>query len=241
MKLELVRSESFGTIMCDFYSNGTEFWMTREQIGDALGYTDPRVAITKIHQRHQGRLDKFSVVTKLVSTDGKAYETYLYSAKGIFEICRWSQQSKADSFMDWVWNILEGLRNGRLVIQNTALDGYMAMSEEDRAIAYFQSRKELKQLQPKAEMHDRFLSAENAQSMGVVAKALGIGPNKLFRFLRDQKILLDNNVPYQEFMKRGYFRVVEKTIQMGDREKNIPQTLVTSKGVDYIAKLLKEN
>lgn len=96
-------------------------------------------------------------------------------------------------------------------------------------------------LQPKAEMHDRFLSAENAQSMGVVAKALGIGPNKLFRFLRDQRILLNNNVPYQEFMKRGYFRVVEKTIQMGDREKNIPQTLVTSKGVDYIAKLLKEN
>ena len=35
-------------------------------------------AIYKIHERNKDRLDKFSVVTKLTTTDGKAYKTYLY-------------------------------------------------------------------------------------------------------------------------------------------------------------------
>lgn len=99
---------------------------------------------------------------------------------------------------------------------------------------------ENKSLRPKAEMHDMFLSAENVQSISVVAKSLGTGPNKLFRFLREKKILLPNNTPYQEYLDRHYFKVVEKPIAMGAKTVNKPQTLVTARGADYIAKLLKE-
>ncbi|MBA1335903.1 MAG: hypothetical protein HPY66_1721 [Firmicutes bacterium] len=95
-------------------------------------------------------------------------------------------------------------------------------------------------LLPKAELHDLFLSADNCQSMNIVAKSLGIGRNILFKVLRDRKILMYNNTPYQEYIDRGYFKVVEKPIIMGGEAINKPQTLVTSKGVDYIAKLLKE-
>lgn len=38
----------------------------------------------------------------------------LYSAKGVYEICRWSRQPKADEFYDHVYEILEGLRLGYL-------------------------------------------------------------------------------------------------------------------------------
>jgi hypothetical protein len=41
-------------------------------------------------------------------------EVYLYSTRGIYEICRRSQQPKADQFFDWVYDILEGLRRGEL-------------------------------------------------------------------------------------------------------------------------------
>lgn len=108
--LELVQSEQFGSVTCDFYTTDDQIWMTREQIGEALGYADPRVAIAKIHSRYQDRLDKFSVVTSLVTTDGKAYDTFLYSPKGVYEICRWSRQPKAHAFYDWVYDILEQLR-----------------------------------------------------------------------------------------------------------------------------------
>ncbi len=113
--LAIVKSESFGSIQCDFYRKDDEIWMTREQIGTALEYCDPKVAVSKIHDRHKDRLDKFSGVTKL-GTPGGIQETYIYSTRGIYEICRWSKQPKADAFFDWVYDILEGLRKGELTI-----------------------------------------------------------------------------------------------------------------------------
>ena len=114
MNLTLVKSESFNGVTCDFYQGKNDIWMTREQIGEALEYEHPRKAIEAIHRRHSSRLDRFSVVVKLKTTDGKMYETYLYSAKGVYEICRWSRQPKADAFMDFVWEVVESLRTGRL-------------------------------------------------------------------------------------------------------------------------------
>lgn len=67
-----------------------------------------------IHKRHKGRLDPLSVVTKLLSTDGKEYETILYTQKGVMEICRWSKKPLANAFMDWVWDIVKKYRNGEL-------------------------------------------------------------------------------------------------------------------------------
>lgn len=116
-KLQLVKSDKFGEVQCDFYGNGkNDFFMTRRQIGESLEYSDPQVAIDKIHARHKARLDKYSVTTKLVGTDGKAYDTIVYSRKGIMEICRWSQQPKADAFMDWTWNIMDALMTGNAKI-----------------------------------------------------------------------------------------------------------------------------
>lgn len=114
-ELEKVKNSQFGTVVCDYYGNGKgEFFMTRQQIGQALEYDNPMIAIAKIHDRHKDRLDKFSVLTKLGSTDGKQYNTHLYCAKGVYEICRWSRQPKADEFYDHVYDILEGLRLGYL-------------------------------------------------------------------------------------------------------------------------------
>lgn len=89
--------------------------VTREQIGSALEYSNPDIALSKIHKKHSDRLDNLSVVTKLVSTDGKSYETMLYTQRGVMEICRWSNSNKANEFMDWVWNIIEKYRTKELV------------------------------------------------------------------------------------------------------------------------------
>lgn len=118
--LQLVKSENFGAVKCDFYKNEMkEVLMTREQIGAALEYSNFSDAIRKIHERHKERLDLFSVQDKMTGTDGKFYMTYLYNAKGIMEICRWSQQPKADAFMDWVWDIVDGLRKGEVSLAPT--------------------------------------------------------------------------------------------------------------------------
>ena len=84
--LNLITTETFGNLPCNFYQDtNKEILLTREQIGTALEYSNPRVALSKIHKRHADRLNKLSVVTKLYTTDGKEYETILYTQKGIME------------------------------------------------------------------------------------------------------------------------------------------------------------
>lgn len=119
--MKLVKQAKFGNVVCDFWQDNVgDTWMTRDQIGKALEYSDPIRAISKLHTRYEERLNKFSVVTKLTTTDSKAYDTTLYSAKGIMEICRWSRQPKADDFMDWTWDIVDELRTNGVVVAEDA-------------------------------------------------------------------------------------------------------------------------
>lgn len=115
MKLRLVKQGEFLGIKCDFWMDEHgEVFMTRKQIGEALQYKNPDDAIYRIHERNNDRLDALSVTVKLSSTDGKKYETILYRAKGIFDIIRYSRQPIADEFMDWVYDVLEAIRTGRI-------------------------------------------------------------------------------------------------------------------------------
>ena len=117
----VVLQEAVNGVSCDFYGDGRgEFFMTRRQIGEALGYDSPRVAIAKIHAAHKERLDRLSTVIELDTggvtesvtggvtksvTPENLQQVYLYSAKGVYEICRWSRQPAADAFYDRVYDI----------------------------------------------------------------------------------------------------------------------------------------
>ncbi len=99
-------------------------------------------------------------------------------------------------------------------------------------------------MKPKAEFFDAVAESKTAIEMGAVAKVLGIkgmGRNNLFQFLRDKKVLMQNNQPMQTYVDRGYFRIVETkyTRANGDTSINI-KTLVYQKGIDYIRKLIEK-
>lgn len=117
--LVLAKQASFNGIPCDFYDSlqQEEIYMTRDQIGTALGYSDPSAAVAYLHKRHKARLDKFSTTVKLTGVEGGrnvTREMLVYSPKGVYEICRWSRQPKADDFMDFVWNVVEGIRKNKI-------------------------------------------------------------------------------------------------------------------------------
>jgi prophage antirepressor-like protein len=50
-----------------------DLWLTGEDIGNALGYTNPRIAINKLYKRNQVELDQHSIVVKLPISSGAAY------------------------------------------------------------------------------------------------------------------------------------------------------------------------
>ncbi|WP_169794186.1 phage regulatory protein/antirepressor Ant [Alicyclobacillus shizuokensis] len=108
-------------------------------------------------------------------------------------------------------------------------------------------RQQLEEQAPKVALYDVAMQAHNSMTVGTVAKELGIGPNKLFAFLREKKVLMSSsgarwNLPYQEYIDAGYFEVRQYTIthkQSGIENKS--QTLVTAKGLDFIHRLLRKH
>lgn len=94
---------------------------------------------------------------------------------------------------------------------------------------------------PKVEFFDQVTDSKDACDMATVAKVLnmGIGRNKLFEILRENKILRGNNQPMQRYIDAGWFRVIESqyTKPNGDICINF-KTIVYQKGVEGIRKLL---
>ena len=127
--LTLATQKPFGTLTCDFYKNDSgEFYMTRTQVGQALEYGDPNDAIRLIHKRNADRLNPLSAPVNLTGADGKPHDTYVYTLRGVMEICRFSRQDKADKFMDFVWDVMESLYNGNSVL--AAPDQQTAVSND---------------------------------------------------------------------------------------------------------------
>ena len=138
----------------------------------------------------------------------------------------------------------------RLKAVNAPHDSYMISDPVERALKWIEEEKvrqdQAKQLleqKPKVEFFDAVAESKDAIEIASVAKVLGVpgvGRNKLFEFLRNHKILMRNNQPYQKYVDCGYFRIVEQKYERpnGDTCINI-KTLVYQKGVKYIQELLK--
>ncbi|PAF53277.1 hypothetical protein BKH42_06920 [Helicobacter sp. 13S00482-2] len=88
--------------------------------------------------------------------------------------------------------------------------------------------------------------ASNAISIGEFAKLLfdeniKIGQNRLFKYLRENKYLLMNNQPYQEYLEKGYFKLIESTYETSYGQRIATKTLITGKGQIYFTEKLKRD
>ena len=108
-----------------------------------------------------------------------------------------------------------------------------------------QQAQQLIEQAPKVEFYNDVTGSETTAEIGTVAKILGfknVGRNILFDILRKQGILKSDNIPYQKYVDNGYFRVIESKWNdyiTGDVKISF-KTVVYQKGIEYIAKLLRE-
>lgn len=142
--MTVITSKPFGALNVDVYEDSKhQYYMTREQIGTALEYDDPRKRIAVIHSRNKDRLDKFSRGFQIETPSG-SQTMVCYNLKGVMEICRFSRQPKADAFMDFCWDIMESLMRGDSVLATPQMDAALSKEFIDvRLHALFDSMKNL--------------------------------------------------------------------------------------------------
>jgi len=142
--------------------------------------------------------------------------------------------------------IAELLRTGAASIK-PSLPNFSNPAEAARAWANEFEQKTLAEakvleLKPKAEFYDAVVGSDDTVDIGTVAKVLnfkGIGRTKLFQILRDEKVLMQTNRPYQQYCDKEWFRVIETTYSKPDGSQHIYfKTVVFQKGVEGIRKIL---
>lgn len=69
---------------------------------------------------------------------------------------------------------------------------------------------------------------------------IDIGRNRLIKFLKDKKVLMKDNTPYQQYLDRKYFDVIKVHKKTVYGEMYFPTTVVTGKGQIWLLNKLKE-
>ena len=264
--MELVTTREFNGVALQCYRdevNQEDFWATREQIGQLLNYENPRVSIANIHNRNKRRLDKFSRVINLITVEaGRNVEREftVYNFKGLLEICRYSNQPKANAVIDFLWEVADEIRQKGLYLSPQAKENFISnpdfiikLCEEIKAerakSLELQTQNNVLAAQvesdkPKVAFADAVDSSKTSILIGSLAKLLcqngiKIGPIKLFAWLREHGYLISCkgerwNLPKQIYVDRGIFDLKTTVIQNADGTTKITHTTkVTGKGQIY--------
>lgn len=229
-----------------------EPWFVAVDVCKALEIKNNRDALGRLDDDEKG----------VVSTDtlGGEQEVGVVNESGLYTLVLGSRKPEAKAFKRWITHdVIPAIRKTGGYIQ-----GEESMSDDDliaRALVMAQKKIELREQQlrekdaqlelqkPKVVFADHVTDSDNAIDMGTFAKyaqkqGITMGRNTLFKWLRDQGVLMDNNVPYQRYLNAGWFRVIENIYNTGSGQYTTPKTLVTGKGqvalINYIRKNCKE-
>ena len=104
---------------------------------------------------------------------------------------------------------------------------------------------QIKAEKPLVDFAKQVASSSDSIDMGIFAKVIkdekiNLGRNGLFEWLRINKYLMSNNIPYQKYIDNGYFEVMEVVKSSAYGEKIFPKTLVTGLGQIKLVQKLKD-
>lgn len=206
--MTVITSKPFGALNVDVYQNDKhQYYMTREQIGRALECKEPRKYIAKIHERNADRLDPLSSVVNLTTEVGnytQERQTYMYSLRGVMEICRLSRQPKADAFMDFCWDIMESLMRGDSVLATPQMDAALSKEFIDvRLHALFDS---VKNLQSELDSTKKDLSEQIEEARATSNEALNVisSVSQCVHQIKDKQ--MDNAIRAKNYTPRNVFQ-----------------------------------
>lgn len=133
--LQIVKSAQFGEVQCDVYSDSQDMFMTAKQLCECLG--EKRSTFdSRISRNPYLKSEEFSVSCKLQGTDGKYYNTRVFTEDGIYEVTLLSDSEKGKIFRAWVRKLLKSLRKGETVnIATDHLKEIELQAKRDRATA----------------------------------------------------------------------------------------------------------
>ena len=243
-KLKIFENEEFGKVRTVIMDG--EPWFVLADICKILEISNSRMVA--------GRLEPDELMSVRLTSGGQHREMTAVSESGLYAVVLRSDKPQAKPFRKWVTSeILPTIRRtgGYVADEDMFIENYLPFLEEPykglfrlQMMAINQLNERIRHDQPLVEFANQVAGTENVIDMNAMAKLaveenIPIGRNRLFRWLRENGILMSDNLPYQKFIDRGYFAVKESVFEDGSMTKTYQQTFVTGRGQQYIIGRLK--
>lgn len=242
--LEVFENPEFGSVRTMEISG--EPWFVGKDVAATLGYQNGSRDIN----RHVYKEDR----KKMMVFDGNQdKETIIINESGLYSLIFSSKLPKAKEFKRWVTSeVLPAIRKtgGYVSDSEMFIETYLPFADENTKMLFKstlytlkEQTKMISEMKPKADFYDHVGNDKGAMTIDEAAKVLncGTGQRRLFEFLRQEKYLMANNLPYQQYINLGWFRVIEKQYITNKKKNFNSQTLITQKGLTKIFEKLLES
>ena len=251
-ELSVFNHEEFGQVRAMLIND--EPWFIGKDVADILGFSNNRDAISyHVHPDDKGLIQTSNILHLEIPPRGMV----IINESGVYSLILGSVLPTAKKFKHWVTSeVLPSIRKHGAYATDATIDNIIAdpdfgirlltQLKEERAKAKA-AEEELERNKPLIKFATGVGESNTLIDMGEMAKLLchngfKIGRNKLFDFLRDQKVILKKKpVPYQEYVNRGYFELREINVARWGEPRYETKTLVTGTGQQFIFNLVQEH
>lgn len=213
----------------------TEMTMGTREIAELLGKQHSNIKISAQRLAVSGVIG--TLATQEFSHNGNVYEEYRLNKRDSLILVAQNCPEFTAQIVDR-WQELES-QQGPQIPQTYAA----ALLEAGRLALEVEQKNHLLAVQaPKVAFADRVAGDDKGVNIGNYARAVGLGQNVLFRAMREHRILMSggnrHNLPFQDYIERGYFTVKEGTRTHNDETITTFTPMVTGKGQQWLTKRL---
>jgi anti-repressor protein len=246
--MEIFKNKDFGEIMVLTINNKEYF--DAVECCRILGYSNQHDAINRHCNREGITFYQLGIVSgkKRNGEDIIQYVNRKFiDEANLYRLIVKSKLEGAKKFESWIFNeVLPTIRKYGAYIDNKTIDGIINNPD------FF--NKLIDNLMDRNNSYNKLLKGMEETkgfiSIGTFAKVLSnnnihIGRNRLYFWFRENgyfiKNGIDKNLPKQQYIDRGYFKVIEKIIQTENGEKLQATTRITGKGQSYFINKINED
>lgn len=248
-ELKIFENKEIGVSARTVLNDDGSISVNAEDAAIGFGWTQEKNGKTYVKwERINGYLEEFGF-SPLVGKDDFIPESLFY------RLGMRASNERAERFQNWLSvDVIPSIRkNGGYIVgqenlsddellEKAVLVAKRKIAERDRIIK--QQREQISEQRPLVDFAVHVSQSKDTIDMDEMAKIaqgenINIGRNRLIKWLKEKKILKDNRTPYQTFIDRGYFDVVETKKETAYGTLVFPKTVITGKGQLWVIEKLR--
>jgi len=225
-------------------SDGNKIWFIGKEVAEKLGYKNTAKAI-KDHCKYvklfRNNVEEFLKFPFEVNPMG----IQIINENDLYRLIMRSRLHSVEVFQDWVTDeVLPTIRK-------TGSYSMRPKTKLELLESYYKAEKKMIQLEekiqndkPLVEFADQVTKSTDSIDFETFSKLvkdehIPLGRNRLFKWMRTNRYLMDNNLPYQHALERGFFTVVETTYNTPFGIRLSSRTMISPLGQVYFCTKLK--